>query len=143
MTQSHIYEPIIRQKAEFVEKNAVKLYFMRETKGFYGSSTIEEYLVSILLSNKPLVECSKYEVLNNILNSLTDTDFSSLEEENYALKVIFSATRAVNKFATEKNSETLKNKMRRYTRYIDNHLSITSNEIVFDEGIEGKVLQKK
>jgi len=132
MTQSHVQESIIRQKAEFVQKNAVKLYYMRGTKGVCGSSTIEESLVSILLSDKPLMECGKYKVLNNILNSLNDEDFHSLENENYALKVIFSAARIVNTFSTEKNSEILRDKLRQYTKYIDNHINVSSNEITFD-----------
>ena len=119
MAKLNSTEKIIKEKSEFIEKNAIKLYNMRGSKGFCDSSTIEEALVSILLSDKPLTKCGRYEVLNGILTSLDDTTFPYKENENYPLKVIFSVARYINIATHGKEQVNLRNKIRRYIKYIN------------------------
>ncbi len=142
MAKLNSTEKIIKEKSEFIEKNAIKLYNMRGSKGFCDSSTIEEALVSILLSDKPLTKCGKYEVLNGILTSLDDTTFPYKENENYPLKVIFSVARYINSATHGKEQVNLRNKIRRYIKYINNCTSINSEIQIDDQEVE-KILQKK
>ncbi|MBE6150950.1 MAG: hypothetical protein E7162_03970 [Firmicutes bacterium] len=135
-------EKIIKEKSEFIEKNAIKLYNMRGSRGFCDSSTIEEALVSILLSDKPLTKCSKYEALNGILTSLDDETFPHRENENYPLKVIFSVTRYINSVTYGEEQLNLRNKIRRYIKYINNRTFINSEIKIDDQEVE-KILQKK
>ena len=135
-------EKIIKEKSEFIEKHAVKLYNMRGTRGFCDSTTIEEALVSILLSTKPLQECNRYKSLNEILISLDSENFPVIENENYALKVLFSATRYINSATSGEEQRKLRDRMRKYLKYIDNH-SIPNSEIKVDVQEVEKVLQKK
>lgn len=142
MAKLNSTEKIIKEKSEFIEKNAIKLYSMRGSRGFCDSSTIEEALISILLSTKPLTECPKYEALNGILTSLDESNFPVNEQENYALKVIFSATRYINSATSGEEQEKLRDRMRKYVKYINNRTTINS-EIRVDEKKVEKVLQKK
>lgn len=142
MAKLNSTEKIIKEKSEFVEKHAIKLYNMRGARGFCDSSTIEEALVSILLSDKPLKDCNKYQTLNGILTSLDDDNFPSVENENYPLKVIFSATRYINSATSGEEQIKLRDRLRKYLRYIDNRTGINSEIKVDVEEVE-KVLQKK
>jgi hypothetical protein len=133
-------ERIIKEKSQFIESNAVKLYHMRGLRGTCAS-TIEEDLVSILLSDRPLTDCPKYEPLNVILNNVDEQEFSIDENENYPLKVIFSATRYINSVTDGEENAKLKDKMRKYLRYIDTR-SMAISDIKIDEEDVKKVLKK-
>ena len=135
-------EIIVKEKSEFIEQNAVKLYNMRHSRCFGDSTTIEETLISILLSTKPLKECNNYQSLSGVLTSFDDKDFPTIGNENYALKVLFSATRYVNEATSGEEQERLRNEMRKYLKYMDNR-SIPSSEIKVDFKEVEKVKSKK
>ena len=118
MAKLNSTEKIIKEKAEFIEKNAIKLYNMRESRALSNSSTLEEALVSILLSDKPLIMCSKYDALNSVLTSFDESTFTFNERENYPLKVIFSATRYINSVTYGEEQLNFRNKIRRYVNNI-------------------------
>ena len=42
MAKLNSTEKIIKEKAEFIEKNAIKLYNMRDSRALSNSSTLEE-----------------------------------------------------------------------------------------------------
>ena len=131
---------IIKEKSSFIEQNAVKLYNMRGLRGSHNS-TIEEDLISILLSDRELTECPKYEILNSVLESVDENSFPIDEKENYSLKVIFSATRYINNATFGEENEKLKDRMRKYLRYIDTS-SRRYTDIVVDPEDVNKVLKK-
>lgn len=135
-------EMVIKEKSEFIERNAVKLYNMRHSRCFGDSTTIEETLISILLSKKPLKECNNYKSLSGVLESFDEKDFPVIGNENYALKVLFSATRYVNEATSGEEQEQLRNEMRKYLKYMDNR-SIPGSEIKVDFKEVEKVKSKK
>ena len=135
-------EMVIKEKSEFIERNAVKLYNMRHSRCFGDSTTIEETLIGILLSKKPLKECDNYKSLSGVLESFDEKDFPVIGNENYALKVLFSATRYVNEATSGEEQEQLRNEMRKYLKYMDNR-SIPGSEIKVDFKEVEKVKSKK
>lgn len=140
---NNIEEKIIKEKAEFINKNAVSLYFMRNYKKYHDSYTVEELLLSILLSDKPLEKCPRYNEMNDAIFGIDESIFNPDLAENYALKIIFSATRYLNSLI--KKPETgvnLRNRIRRYCTYIDNKVS-NSEEVVILEDTKEKVKVKK
>lgn len=120
-------EEIIRTKAEFIKKNAITLYFMSDYKAAYSDYTIEENLLSILLSNKPLILCPRYNQLQLTLLEFDSSVFVTCSGENYALKTIFSAARYMNSSVRkDKTGIELRNRLRKYCQYIDNYTLNTS-----------------
>ena len=131
MEQIEFDEEVVKEKAEFIKNNAVKLYFLRKDK--YGTDmTVEERLISILLSDKPLLKCRHYNILFGIIEAADENDFIKEEYQNYSLKTLFSATKYINDFT--KKDETgmmLRDRMRRYSKYLDSYL-IGEDEIHMD-----------
>ena len=68
--------------------------------------------------------------------------FPHRENENYPLKVIFSVTRYINSVTYGEEQLNLRNKIRRYIKYINNRTFINSEIKIDDQEVE-KILQKK
>lgn len=120
-------EEIIRAKAKFIKDNAITLYFMSDYKADYSDYTIEENLLSILLSNKPLILCPRFNQLQLALLEFDSSVFVTHPGENYALKTIFSVARYLNSsIKKDKTGLELRNRLRAYCQYIDNYTLNTS-----------------
>jgi len=123
---------VIKQKAMFIKEYGDILYLTRDHKINYENDTIEEKLLSILLSNKPLTQCLKYQELKKYILSIDKTSLKKEQGENYPLKTLFSAARYINSINDkDKVAEKLRNKLRLYSKYFDNHIK-NNDEILID-----------
>lgn len=120
--QINFDEKIVKEKVNFIKNNAVKLYFLRSYQ-YDDKHNVEEGLVSILLSDRPLRECPHFPNVLNVVNSADMGAIAVDENENYALKTIFSATRYVNdSVCRDETGRILRDRIRRYVKYLDNHI---------------------
>jgi len=53
-------------------------------------NSVEELLLSVLLSDKALNECPTYDMLSSTLDSIGDDFIVPEKESNFALKTVFS-----------------------------------------------------
>lgn len=127
-------QEIIKTKAEFVKENAITLYFMSGYKAeHYSDYTIEENLLSILLSDKPLILCPRYQQLQLTLLEFDPSVFVTRPGENYALKTIFSAARYLNSSVRkDKTGIELRDRLRKYCQYLDNY-TLNNSEVKLPE----------
>ncbi len=122
---------VIKEKTEFIKKNAIKLYYLKSCKGL-STRTVEEGLVGILLSDEPLQECPTYGDVARTIKMFNNSYFASDPQQNYALKVIFSATRYINSaLEGDERINSVRDRMRAYTNFID-HRMIGTGEVSVD-----------
>lgn len=124
------HKGLIKEKANFIKENGVKLYFLRYFKDSITENTVEENLISILLNDKPLKECPKYPELITTLENFNESMIKKEEGENYALLTLFSAVSYVNSAVSdEKSGLELRNKLRNYSSFLNSNVRNSSSVI--------------
>lgn len=125
---------VIKEKANFIKENAVKLYYFGSYKFGESKNTMEENLISILLSDKALGDCPRYEELNNALRTIDIQTIAINPDKNYPLLTIFSAVQYVNaSVRKDETGEELRDRMRKYLRFIDSSVTSTSHVVKFHQ----------
>lgn len=138
------HKSVVKEKANFIKENSEKLYFLRYYKDSSMNNTVEENLISILLSDKPLKECSEYDELASALEIIDESRIDKDMDQNYALLTLFSAISYVNSVATDdKTKIELRNKLRNYSTFLNTNIKLSSNIIKIGSKTEPNKVKAK
>lgn len=130
-------EKLLKDKAGFLTTNGAVFYLLGECYDFKTQKTVDEKLISIMLSDKPLKECEYFEQLRSFLKENPRSSFEVPNpKQNYGRLVFNRLCMYINSTFedVEEERSALREKLRPYSAFINP--TIMSDGVTFKTSVK-------